>query len=94
MLGHLKGTLREIDLAAEMITICRDATFLLKPNHHQCLRCIYRQDTLIQTMVNAVASSASDGSFDPPCLDICRAHCDKSILQQRGPSSDVVQLLS
>jgi hypothetical protein len=47
MLGYLQGTLREIDLAAERIIICRDATFLLEPNHRQCFLCIYRQDTLI-----------------------------------------------
>jgi hypothetical protein len=45
--------------------------FLLKPNRCQCFHCIYRHGTLIQAMVNDVASSASDGSFDPPYLDIC-----------------------
>jgi hypothetical protein len=43
-------------------------------------------------MVNVVASSASDGSFDLPYLDICRAHREKSISQQRGSSSAVMQL--
>jgi hypothetical protein len=38
-----------------------------------------------------VASSASDGSFDPPYLDICRAHHETSISQQRGSSSAVMQ---
>jgi hypothetical protein len=92
MLGHLKGTSREIDLAAERIIICRDATFLLKPNHRQCFHCIYRQNTPIRAMVNDVASSACDGSFNPPCLNICRARHEKSISQQRGSSSDVMQL--
>jgi hypothetical protein len=40
-----------------------------------------------------VALAASDGSFDPPYLDICRAHHKKSISQQRGSSSAVIQLL-
>jgi hypothetical protein len=70
MLGYLQGTSQEIDLAAERIIICRDSTFLLEPNHRQCFCCIYRHDTLIRAMVNDVASSACDGSFDPPCLDI------------------------
>jgi hypothetical protein len=92
MLGYLPGTSQEIDLEAEKIIICCDASFLLKPNHRQCFRCIYRQDTPIQAMMNDVASSACDGSFYPPCLDICRAHHKKSILQQRGSSSALMQL--
>jgi hypothetical protein len=92
--GYLPGTSREIDLTAERIIICCDATFRLKPNRRRCFRCIFRQDALIWAMVNAVASSASDGSFDLTCLDICRAHHKKSFLQRRGSSSDVVQLLS
>jgi hypothetical protein len=43
-------------------------------------------------MVTDVAVFASDGSFDPPYLDICRAHHEKSISQQRGASSAVIQL--
>jgi hypothetical protein len=43
-------------------------------------------------MLNDVTSSASDGSFDPPYLDICNAHHDKSISQWRGSSSAVMQL--
>jgi hypothetical protein len=78
-LVYLPGTSREIDLAAEMIIICCDATFLLKPSRRWYFRFIYLQDTLIQAMVNAVASSASYGSFDTPYLDICPAHHEKSI---------------
>jgi hypothetical protein len=90
ILGYLPGTSREIDLAAERIIICCDATFLLKPNHRRCFRCIYCQDTLIRPMVNAVASSDAYGSFDPSYLDICPAHHEKSISQQRGSSSAVM----
>jgi hypothetical protein len=42
--------------------------------------------------MNDVDSSASDGSFELPYLDICRADHEKSILQQRGLSSAVMQL--
>jgi hypothetical protein len=62
----MPGTSRDIDLAADMIIICCDATFLLKPNSRWYFRSIYRHDALIQSKVNDVASSASDGSFDPP----------------------------
>jgi hypothetical protein len=92
ILGYLPGTSQEIDFAAERIIMCCDATFLLKPNHRWCFRCIYLQDTLIHSMVNAVASSAYEGLFDRPYLDIFRAHHDKSISQQRGSSSAVMQL--
>jgi hypothetical protein len=77
ILGYLPGTSREIDLPAEKIIIYCDATFLLKPKHCCCCRCIYRHDTLIRAMVNDVATSASDGSFDTPYWDICQAHHDK-----------------
>jgi hypothetical protein len=79
----MTGSSREINLAAEMMIICCDATFLLKPNRRQCFRCIYCHDDLIQAMVNAVAYYAFYGSFDPPYLDICWAHHEKSISQQR-----------
>jgi hypothetical protein len=88
----LPGTSREIDIAAERIIIYCDATFLLKPNRRRCFCCIYRQDTLIRAMVNAVAKSASDGLFDLQYLDIYLAHREKSISQQRGSSSAVMQL--
>jgi hypothetical protein len=45
--------------------------FLLKLNRRQCFCCFYRNVSLIRAMVNAVASSSSDGSFDLPYLDIC-----------------------
>jgi hypothetical protein len=90
MLGYLPGASREIDLAEERIIICCDATFLLKPHRRQCFRCIYRNGTLIQAMVNYVVSSASDGSFDPKYLDICQTHHEKSFSQQRGSSSAVM----
>jgi hypothetical protein len=61
ILGYLLATSREIDLAAERIIICCDATFLLHLNHRQCFHCIYRHGTLIWAMNNAVGSSASDG---------------------------------
>jgi hypothetical protein len=67
--------------------------FLMKPNSCRCFRFIYRNGTLIQAMVNYVASSASDGSFDLPLLDICLAHREKSISHQRGSSFAVMQLL-
>jgi hypothetical protein len=54
-LVYLPGTSQEIDLAAERIIICCDATFLLKPNRRWCFRCIYSHDALLQAMVNAVA---------------------------------------
>jgi hypothetical protein len=38
--------------------------FLLQLNRRRCFRCIYRHGNLIRAMVNAVASSASNGSFD------------------------------
>jgi hypothetical protein len=43
-------------------------------------------------MLNAVASSASYGSFDLPYLDIYQLHQEKWISQQRGSSSAVMQL--
>jgi hypothetical protein len=70
IIGYLTVTSQDIDLASERIIICCDATFLLKPNDCQCFCCIYRHSTLIWAMVDAVASSASDGSFDLPFLDI------------------------
>jgi hypothetical protein len=47
---------------------------------------------MIQAMMNDVTSSASEGSVDPPYLDICRAHHEKAISQRRGSSSAVMQL--
>jgi hypothetical protein len=88
-LVYLPGTSREIDLAAETIIICCDATFLLKPNRRQCFRCIYRQDALIQSMVNAVTSSASDGSFYPPYFGISA----RDITRNRSRSRDDHHLL-
>jgi hypothetical protein len=60
-LGYLLVTSQYIDLAAERIIICCDATFLLHLNHHLCFCCIYRHGTLIWSIVNDVASSASAG---------------------------------
>jgi hypothetical protein len=60
------------------------STFLLKPNFRQCFGCIYRHAPPIRTKVNDVASSASDGSFDPPYLDIRQIHHEKAISQRRG----------
>jgi hypothetical protein len=79
IMGYMPGTSREIDIAAERIITCCDATFFLKPNRHWCFHCIYRQETLIQAMVNSLAISASDGSFATPYWDICQAHHKKSI---------------
>jgi hypothetical protein len=78
-------------MAAERIIICCDATFLLKLSRRRCFHCIYRQYNLIQSMVNTVASSAYAGSFDTPKWDIYQEHHEKSIWQQRGSSSAVMQ---
>jgi hypothetical protein len=77
ILGYLPGTSQEIVLAAERIVVCCDATFLLKPNRRRCFCCIYCHGTLIRCMLNAVASSASDGSLDLTYLDICRERRNK-----------------
>jgi hypothetical protein len=77
-LVYLPGTSREIDLAAETIIICCDATFLLKLNCRWCFRCIYRQGTLIRAMVNAVVFYAADGLFDPPYFGISSGHITRN----------------
>jgi hypothetical protein len=66
ILWYLPVTSQDIDLAAERIIICCDATFLLHLNRRRCFCCIYRHGTLIWGINNFVGSSASDGSFDLP----------------------------